>query len=96
LWLSVKVDQRVNVKFIAKLGKSTTETYNLLTEVYGDECLSHTQVVEWFKRYKEGKGEIEDDTHPGQPCTSQTDANNEKVGEIVQKTVARKFKQSLN
>jgi hypothetical protein len=42
--LSVKVEQRANVKFLAKLGKSATETYSLLMEVYGDECLSHTQV----------------------------------------------------
>ena len=34
----------VNVKFCVKLWKSATETYNLLKKVYGDECLSHTQV----------------------------------------------------
>jgi hypothetical protein len=37
---SVKVEQRVNVKFLARLGKSATETYSLLMRVYGDECLS--------------------------------------------------------
>jgi hypothetical protein len=52
-------------------------------KVYGDECLSHTQVFMWFKRYKERRGEIEDDQRPGWPCTSKTDANIEKVGEIV-------------
>jgi hypothetical protein len=34
--LSVKEEQRVNVKFLAKLGKSATETYSLLIEVNGD------------------------------------------------------------
>ena len=34
----------VNIKLLTKLGKSATETYNLLTEVYGDQCLSRTQV----------------------------------------------------
>jgi hypothetical protein len=71
--LSVKVEPRVNVKFPAKLGKSATETYSLLMEVYGDECLSRTQVFEWFKGFKEGMGEIEDDPHPGRPCTSKID-----------------------
>ena len=42
--LSANVEQHVNIKFLTKLGKSATETYNLLTEVYGDQCLSHTQV----------------------------------------------------
>jgi hypothetical protein len=58
--LSVKVEQRVNVKFLAKLGKSATEIYSLLMEVYGDECLSRTQVFKWFKIFKEGRGEIEE------------------------------------
>jgi hypothetical protein len=46
--LSVKAEQRINVKFLAKLGKFATETYSLLMEVYGDECLTRTQVFEWF------------------------------------------------
>jgi hypothetical protein len=58
--LSVKVEQHVNVKFLAKLGEFTTETHTLLMEVYGDQCLSRTQVFEWFKRFKEGRGEIEE------------------------------------
>jgi len=37
--LSVKVEQHVNVKFCVKPGKSVTETYDLLKQVYGDEYL---------------------------------------------------------
>ena len=81
--LSVNVEQRVNVKFCVKLGKSATETYDMLKNVYGDECLSRTQVFEWFKRFKKGREEIGDDQRPGRPSTSKTDANIEKVGEIV-------------
>jgi hypothetical protein len=39
IMLSVKVEQSVKVKFLAKLGKSATETYTLLMEVYCDEGL---------------------------------------------------------
>jgi len=60
--LSVNVKQRVNVQFCVELGKSATETYDLLKKVYGDECLSRTQVFEWFK---EGREEIGDDQRPG-------------------------------
>ena len=67
--LSVNVEQHVNVKFCVKLGKSTTETYDLLKKVYGDECLSRTQVFEWFKRFKERREEIGDDQRPGHPST---------------------------
>jgi len=81
--LSVNVEQRVNVKFCVKLGKSAAETYDLLKKVYGDECLSRTQVFEWFKRFKEEREEIRDDQLPDHPSTSKTDANIKKVGEIV-------------
>jgi len=54
--LSLNMEQRINVKFCVKLGKSATETYDLLKKVYGDQCLSRTQIFEWFKRFKrEGK-----------------------------------------
>jgi len=81
--LRVNVEQRVNVKFCVKLGKHATETYDLLKKVYGDECLSRTHVFEWFKSFKEGREEIGDDQRPGRPSTSKTEANIEKVGEIV-------------
>jgi hypothetical protein len=35
--------------------------------------------------FKEGRGEIEDNPRPSRPCTSKTDANIEKVGEIIRK-----------
>ena len=63
--------------------ENLTETYDLLKIVYGDECLSRTQVFEWFKRFKEGREEIGDDQRPGRPSTSKTDANTEKFGETV-------------
>jgi hypothetical protein len=46
IMLSLKVEQRVNVKFLTELGKFATETYSLLMEVYGDECLFRTPVLE--------------------------------------------------
>jgi len=59
--LSINLEQCINVKFCVKLGNSATETYDLLKNVYSDECLSRTQVFEWFKRFKEGREEIGDD-----------------------------------
>jgi len=57
------------VKFCVKLGKSATETHDLLKKVYGDECLSRTQDFDWFKRFKEGREEIGDDQRPDRPNT---------------------------
>ncbi|GFS83245.1 hypothetical protein TNCV_599981 [Trichonephila clavipes] len=50
--VSAIIEQRIVVKINYKLGKTATETYNLLKEVYGSECLSRARVFEWFKRFK--------------------------------------------
>ncbi|KAG5319638.1 GVQW3 protein, partial [Pseudoatta argentina] len=63
------IEQRI-VKFHVKLGKTVTETYNLLKEVYGHECLSRARVFEWFKRFQDGREDVEDDSRPGRPSTS--------------------------
>jgi transposase len=72
--LSVNVG-RVNVKFCVRIGKSATETYNLLKKVHG------TQVFKWFKRFKEGREEIRDNQRLGRPSKS-PDADIKKVREI--------------
>jgi hypothetical protein len=76
--------QSINVKFCVKLGNSATETYDLLKKVYGDECLSRTQVFEGFKRFKEGGKRSEMINTLVIPAHKKQDANIEKVGEVVQ------------
>ncbi|GFV24022.1 protein GVQW3 [Trichonephila clavipes] len=63
--VSVIIEQRIVAKFHFKLGKTATETYNLLKEVYGSEYLSRARVFEWFKRFKDGRQDVEDDSRPG-------------------------------
>jgi hypothetical protein len=38
--MDVQFEQRVNIKFCVKLGKTATETLQLLCDAYGDETLS--------------------------------------------------------
>jgi hypothetical protein len=47
--LECKSEQRVNIKFLVKLKKSGTETFQLLTEAYGEECMSCACVFEWHR-----------------------------------------------
>ncbi|KAJ8943044.1 hypothetical protein NQ318_022588 [Aromia moschata] len=77
--LSVQMEQWVNLKFLVKLGKTFTEAYAMLKEVYGNECLSRTQVFEWFKRFKEGVR----DPAPRTITTLKTDENIEKFGKLI-------------
>ncbi|GFX59571.1 protein GVQW3 [Trichonephila clavipes] len=73
--VSVIIEQRIVVQFLFKLGRTATETYNLLKEVYDSECFSCARVFEWFKRFKDGRQDVEDDSQPGRPSTSKTDEN---------------------
>ena len=77
------LEQRINIKFCVKLGKTATETFNMLHEVYGDASMSRTRVFEWHKRFLEGREDVEDDLKSGRPSTAKTDANIERVRELV-------------
>jgi transposase len=65
----------VNIKFCVKLGKTPTETYEMLQTVYGDEALSHSSVFELFKRFKEEREDLQDDPRSGRPSTSRNEDN---------------------
>ena len=60
--MDVQFEQRVNIKFCVKLGKTATETLQLLRDAYGDEALSRARVFEWHRRFVLGRVSVEDDT----------------------------------
>ena len=74
------IEQRIDIKFCVKLGKTATETLKMLRDVYGDYSLFRTRVFEWHKRFVKGR---EDDLKSGRPCTSTTDTNIKKVQQLV-------------
>ena len=47
-------EQRICIKFCFKIGKTATETYQLLQQAYGEDALGRTQVFDWLRRFKEG------------------------------------------
>ena len=53
--LDCKSERRVKIKFLVKLKKSATETFQLLSEAYGENCLSRARVFEWHKRLSKAK-----------------------------------------
>jgi hypothetical protein len=67
------LEQRTNIKFCAKLGKSASETLQMLTEAYGADAMKKSSVFEWHKRFKEGREYVKDDKRTGNPKTHQTD-----------------------
>ncbi|KAG5328363.1 SETMR methyltransferase, partial [Acromyrmex heyeri] len=61
------MEQRAVIKFNAKLGKSASETFRSMQQVYGSQCLGRTAVFEWHKRFLEGRETLEDDKKSGEP-----------------------------
>jgi len=77
--------ERVNIKFLVKLKKSATETFQLLTEAYGEDSMSRARVSEWHQLFSEGRESLKDDDRPDHPCTAVTDDNIEKARDVIRK-----------
>jgi hypothetical protein len=78
-----KIQQRICIKFCVKLGKSTTETLEMLREAFGEQSLSRTAIIDWNLRFKAGRVSAEDDKLSGRPSISTTTENVEKIRELV-------------
>jgi len=77
------LEERVCIKtLVANWGK-LTETFQMLQQVYGEDCLSRTQCHEWYQRFKSGRTSIEDDPKSGRPSTSMDDDHVEKVLAVI-------------
>ena len=55
----------------------------MLTKAYDESAMSKKRVYEWYKRFQNGREDVEDDERPGRPSRSTTDENMEKVKEMV-------------
>jgi len=75
-------EQCVCVKFCFKLGKTFTETFQILQQAYEEDCLSRTQCYEWYQRFKSGRTSIKDDPKSGRP-SSMDDDHIEKVRSVT-------------
>ena len=78
------MDPRICIKFcvtyeIVKCNK----VCKMLKNAYGESAMSKTRVYEWYKRFQDGREDVEDDERPGRPNTSTTDVTVEKVKEMV-------------
>jgi transposase len=72
------------MKFCFKLGKSATETHEMLVEVYGDAAVTRNTVYKWSERFRSSTESIDDEDRPGRPSTSCTDENISKMNEMIQ------------
>ena len=61
------IEQRTNIKFCFKLGKTAAETVEMMRKVYGGNCLSRAQIFRWYALFKSGEEMTEDEAMPGRP-----------------------------
>jgi len=52
------LEQRINIKFCVKIGKSVNEMLALLTVAYGEYAMKKSSVLEWHRRFKEGQEDV--------------------------------------
>ena len=81
--LKLELEQRTNIKFLVKLGKSGYKIREMLVQVYGDNAMKKTAVYKWVKRFSEGRESVTDEERSRWPATSRTEENIAKVCQIM-------------
>ncbi|UYV73296.1 hypothetical protein LAZ67_10002588 [Cordylochernes scorpioides] len=74
-----KFEQRICIKFCYKIGKSASETFDLLKLAFGNENVNKPTTFRWFSRFKNGMESMKDDKRVGRPILHR---NPEKVSQI--------------
>lgn len=77
------MEQRAAIKFCFKLGKSPSETYELVKQAYQNEALGQAMVYRWHKLFREGRESIEDEPRSGCPKSGRNKENIEKIADIL-------------
>ena len=74
-------EERYAIKFCFKLGKNDArETYGMLQTAFGSFCMKRALVLEWHKRFKEGRESVRDDKR----CWRSKEVNTpELIGQTV-------------
>jgi hypothetical protein len=77
------MEQRASIKFCFKTGKTATETFQLIKQVYGDNALARTRVFEWYARFRDGRENVEDNERSGRPAAVRTPGMVERVRQLI-------------
>ena len=77
--MTVKQDQRICIKFCFQLGKTSSETIQMMQKAFGNECMSKTRIKEWYNRLKGGRTSVDSDSRSGRPSTTKILDNIERV-----------------
>ena len=77
--MTEKQDQRICIKFCFQLGKTSSETIQMMQKTFGNECMSKTRTKEWYNRFKGGRTSVDSDSRSGRPSMTKTLDNIERM-----------------
>ena len=82
------LEEQYAIKFCFKVGKNATETYGMLQTAFGASCMNQAAVLEWHKRFKEGRQSVRDD----ESCDRSKEVN---TPELIGQTVGYRFRVTM-
>ena len=56
----------------------------MLTKAYGKSAMSKTRVYEWYKRFQDGREDVEDNERPGSSSTTDETRGSKICSKIVE------------
>ena len=68
--MSEVYEQNVCIKLCVRLGKTGSETFEMLKQAFGDSSMSRSRTFEWFGRFKNGRTSTANDDRSGRPSTA--------------------------
>jgi protein gp37 len=57
------------IEFCVWLGKSGSETLQLINQAYGDDAMRWAGVFKWWKNFRDGETNVKDEPHSSKPRT---------------------------
>ncbi|UYV61904.1 hypothetical protein LAZ67_1007029 [Cordylochernes scorpioides] len=76
--------QRVCIEFCFKLGKTASESFQMLKQAFKEDFLSQSRTFEWFARFKAGRTSVKDDIHTGRPLSIRNPENALKIKSSIE------------
>ena len=79
-----KQEQRFVIKFHYRSGKNAQETFDIMKQTYGNQCLGRSTIFRWHSSFKKGRESAKLIPHGGRPKTAATEVNINTVWAMVQ------------
>ena len=76
-------EQRVALKFLQKSGSTPIQCWHSLSQVFGTQTMSKTQVRVWCRCFSAGETSVKVKPKTGRPRTQRTEENKDKVDQLV-------------